>query len=51
MLINGLTILGMREDNKWLNAKDYTLKYLTIIKLAWLMVIQEAYKWRREAIE
>jgi hypothetical protein len=33
-----------------LDTKDYIPKYLAIIKLAWLIVIQEVYKQRREEI-
>jgi hypothetical protein len=33
-----------------LDAKDYTPKYSAIIKLAWLMVVQEGYERRQEAI-
>jgi hypothetical protein len=51
VLISGLAILGMREDDGWLDAEDYTPKYLALIKLARLMVVQEAYERRREAIE
>jgi hypothetical protein len=50
VLINGLAVLGMQEDNKWLDAEDYTLKYLTVIKLTRLMVVQEVYERRQEAI-
>ena len=50
MLISGLAILGMREDDRWLDTKDYTPKYSAVIKLAWLIVVQEAYKRRQEAI-
>jgi hypothetical protein len=50
VLISGLAILGMREDDGWLDAEDYTPKYSAVIKLARLMVVQEAYKRRREAI-
>jgi hypothetical protein len=41
----------MREDDGWLDAEDYTPKYSAVIKLARLMVVQEAYERRREAIE
>jgi hypothetical protein len=41
----------MWEDDGWLDAEDYTPKYSAVIKLAWLMVVQEAYKRRREAIK
>jgi hypothetical protein len=34
-----------------LDAEDYTPKYLAVIKLARLIVVQEAYERRREAIE
>ena len=51
MLISGLAILGMREDDGWLDTEDYTPKYSAVIKLARLMVVQEAYKRRREAIK
>ena len=50
VLISGLAILGMREDDGWLDAEDYTPKYSAVIKLARLMVVQEAYERRREAI-
>jgi hypothetical protein len=50
VLISGLAILGMREDDGWLEAEDYTPKYSAVIKLARLMVVQEAYERRREAI-
>ena len=50
-MISGLAILGIREDNGWLDAEDYILKYSAVIKLARLIVVQEIYKRRREAIE
>ncbi|KAH6715664.1 hypothetical protein BKA61DRAFT_671951 [Leptodontidium sp. MPI-SDFR-AT-0119] len=40
----------MREDDRWLDAEDYTPKYSAVIKLAQLIVVQEAYERRREAI-
>jgi len=49
-IISGLAVLGIKEDKGWLNAEDYTLKYSAVIKLARLMVIQEAYKRRQERI-
>lgn len=51
MLISGLAVLGMRDDNRWLDAEDYTPKYSAVIKLARLIVVQEAYERRREAIK
>jgi hypothetical protein len=43
-------MLGIQEDDGWLDAEDYTLKYLAVIKLARLIVVQAAYERRREAI-
>ncbi|KAK5279582.1 hypothetical protein LTR40_007588 [Exophiala xenobiotica] len=51
VLISGLAVLGMREDEGWLDAEDYTPKYSAVIKLARLMVVQEAYQRRQEAIQ
>ena len=39
VLISGLAILGMREDDGWLDAEDYTPKYSAVIKLARLIVV------------
>ncbi len=50
-MISGLAVLGIQEDDRWLDIEDYTPKYSAVIKLAWLMVVQEAYKRRQEAIE
>jgi hypothetical protein len=43
--------MGMCDDNRWLDAKDYIFKYSAIIKLAWLIVVQKGYKRRQEAIQ
>ena len=51
VIISGLAVLGMQDDDGWLDAKDYTPKYSAVIKLAQLMVIQEAYKQRQEKIK
>ena len=50
VVISGLVVLGIREDDRWLDAEDYMPKYSAVIKLAWLMVVQEAYERRQEAI-
>jgi hypothetical protein len=42
--------MGICDNDSWLNAKDYIPKYFAIIKLAWLMVVQEGYKQWQEAI-
>jgi hypothetical protein len=39
VLISGLAMLGMREDDRWLDAEDYTPKYSAVIKLARLIVV------------
>jgi hypothetical protein len=51
VVISGIAVLGMREDEGWLDAEDYTPKYSAVIKLARLMVIQEAYEERQEKIK
>jgi hypothetical protein len=49
-IISGLAVLGIRDDDGWLDAEDYTPKYSAVIKLARLMVVQEGYEQRQEAI-
>ena len=50
-IISGLAVLGIRDDGGWLDAEDYTPKYSAVIKLARLMVVQEAYEQRQGAIK
>ncbi|KFY83127.1 hypothetical protein V500_10159, partial [Pseudogymnoascus sp. VKM F-4518 (FW-2643)] len=50
-MISGLAVLGLRDDEGWLDAEDYTPKYSAAIKLAQLMVVQEAYERKEEAME
>jgi superfamily II DNA helicase RecQ len=50
-MISGLAVLGMRDDEGWLDAEDYTPKYSAAIKLARLMVVQEAYEKKEEAMQ
>jgi hypothetical protein len=50
-IISGLAVLGMRGDDGWLDAEDYTPKYSAAIKLARLMVVQEAYEKKEEAMK
>ena len=50
-MISGLAIIGIRDDDGWLDAEDYTPKYSAIIKLARLMVVQEGYERRQKAIQ
>ena len=51
VMISGLAIMGIRDDDGWLDAEDYTPKYSAIIKLARLMVVQEGYERREAAIQ
>jgi hypothetical protein len=46
VIISALALIGMRDDDGWLDAEDYTPKYSAIIKLARLMVVQEGYERR-----
>jgi hypothetical protein len=50
-LLSRLAVLEIRDDDGWLNAEDYTPKYSAVIKLARLMVVQEGYEQRQEAIK
>jgi hypothetical protein len=34
VIISALAVMGIRDDDRWLDAKDYTPKYSAIIKLA-----------------
>jgi hypothetical protein len=50
-MISGLAVMGIRDDDGWIDAEDYAPKYSAIIKLARLMVVQEGYEKRQEAIK
>jgi superfamily II DNA helicase RecQ len=50
-IISGLAVLGIRDEKGWLDAEDYTPKYSAVIKLARLMVVQEAYEKKEEAMK
>jgi hypothetical protein len=39
VLISGLAVLGLRADDGWLSAEDYTSKYSAVIKLSRLIVV------------
>ena len=43
VIISGLAVMGFREDGGWLNAEDYTTKYLGIIKIARMLVVYRSY--------
>jgi hypothetical protein len=50
VIISGLAVLGLQEEGRWANAEDYTPKLSAVIKLARLMVIQNAYEIRQRSI-
>ena len=43
VIISRLAILGFRDNRGWLNAEDYTTKYLEIIKVAQMLVVYWLY--------
>ena len=43
VIISGLAVLGFRNNGGWLNAKDYTTKYLGFIKVARMLVVYQSY--------
>lgn len=49
-LISAMAVLGIREDDGWFDAEDYTPKFSAVIKLSRLMVIQDAWEQRREKV-
>jgi RecQ family ATP-dependent DNA helicase len=49
-IISGLAVLMIRGDHGWYDAEDFTTKYSAVIKLARLMVVQEAYEQRQQQI-
>ena len=46
-MISRLAVLGIREDNKWIDTEDYTPKYSAVIKLARLIVVEKAYQTKK----
>lgn len=44
VIISRLVVLGIRDDDGWLNAEDYTSKYSVVAKLARMMVVHEGYE-------
>jgi hypothetical protein len=43
VIISGFAILGIRDDDGWLNADDQTSKCSAVAKLAQMMVVHEGY--------
>ena len=39
VIISGLAVLGFCDNGGWLNAEDYTTKYLGFIKVARMLVV------------
>jgi RecQ family ATP-dependent DNA helicase len=50
VVISGLAVMGMREDEGWLGAEDYTPKYSGFIKIARMLVVQKAYLEREDTV-
>jgi RecQ family ATP-dependent DNA helicase len=50
-IISGLAVLMIKGEKGWYDAEDFTTKYSAVIKLARLMVVQEAYEQREEQIQ
>ncbi|KFY68109.1 hypothetical protein V496_01286 [Pseudogymnoascus sp. VKM F-4515 (FW-2607)] len=51
VIISGLAVLGIRNNDGWLNAEDYTSKYSAVAKLARMMVVYKGYEQRQEEIK
>jgi hypothetical protein len=48
-IISGLSILGIKDGGRWLEATEYTRNYSAIIKLACALVIEKAYQtWQKQ---
>ena len=46
VIISRLAVIGYCNNGGWLNAKDYTTKYLEIIKIVQMLVVYRLYiKW------
>jgi hypothetical protein len=46
-----LAVLIIKGEKGWHDTEDFITKYSAVIKLAWLMVVQEAYKQQQEQIQ
>jgi superfamily II DNA helicase RecQ/uncharacterized C2H2 Zn-finger protein len=51
VVISALAVMGMRADDGWLGAEDYTPKYSGFIKVARMLVIQQAYLEQQDRME
>jgi hypothetical protein len=43
VIISRLAVLGFYNNKGWLNAEDYTTKYLGFIKVAQMLVVYQLY--------
>ena len=50
VIISTIAVMGMKEDGGWIDVEDYTLKYSTFIKIAYILVIRLAYMQREDAV-
>ena len=44
VIISGLAVLGICDNNRWLNTEDYMSKYSAVAKLAQMIVVHKGYK-------
>jgi len=51
VVISGLAVMGMRADDGWLGAEDYTPKYSGFIKVARMLVVYQAYLEEQDRLQ
>ena len=44
VIISGLAVLDICNNDRWLNAEDYMSKYSAVAKLACIIVVYKGYK-------
>ncbi|KAK1837728.1 hypothetical protein CCHR01_19648 [Colletotrichum chrysophilum] len=49
-LISALAVMGISEDGGWVDIRDYTGKYSAVVKVARMLVIQQACSERRDKV-
>ncbi|KAJ0299009.1 hypothetical protein KNSL1_013682 [Colletotrichum chrysophilum] len=49
-LISALAVMGISEDGGWVDIRDYTGKYSAVVKVARMLVIQQACSERRDEV-
>jgi superfamily II DNA helicase RecQ len=50
VLVSALAVMGMREEEGWEGAENYTWRYSAVIKLARMMVVRLAYVQREQEV-